>query len=348
MYDRYIYIYIYIYIHTYIYIYIYQEAKGRRNLEERSESLEQELLSVQIALEDTQKTLRKTTIQSSEKETEVRDKQREITGLQVEINAKQEEIERMRRDDSSLGGSLEAERRGRQRQLAELQGKDRELMLLKSELEAQQASHSKLQDQMSSVKERLNETVVELEEKEEQLRVTKAHNLRLNVTLEQLERGSEADNKDRQVLENRVGVAEGLNTTISKLKAQLSEAESSERFSKEQMKLLSDSKIELEARYAQTLRDNESSRKVYVYIYTYNLIFLYVCIYLCLCVYVYIYVYIYIYKHVYIYRSSTRQRLDAVKNSRKGLCWWLREWSSSRPFINLGRELRLSMLYDCK
>lgn len=244
-----------------------EEAKGRRNLEERSESQEQELLSVQNALEDTQKTLRKTTIQSSEKETEMREKQREITGLQIEIIAKQEEIERMRRDDSSLGGSLEAERRGRQKQLAELQGKDRELMLLKSDLEAQLASHSKLQDQMSSVKERLNETVVELEEKEEQLRVTKAHNLRLNVTLEQLERGSEADNKDRQILENRVGVAEGLNTTIIKLKAQLSDAESSERFSKEQMKLLSDSKIELEARYAQTLRDNESSRKVHFYIY---------------------------------------------------------------------------------
>jgi predicted RNase H-like nuclease (RuvC/YqgF family) len=84
-----------------------EEAKGRRNLEERSESQEQELLSAQNTLEDTQKALRKASIQSSEKETEMREKQREITGLQMEINTKQEEIERLRRDDSSLGKCFE-------------------------------------------------------------------------------------------------------------------------------------------------------------------------------------------------------------------------------------------------
>lgn len=53
------------------------------------------------------------------------------------------------------------------------------------------------------MKEHLKDATEEAEEKGEQLRIVKAHNLRLNVTLEQLERGSEADNRDRITLEKR-------------------------------------------------------------------------------------------------------------------------------------------------
>jgi hypothetical protein len=50
---------------------------------------------------------------------------------------------------------------------------------------------------------RLQESIQEAEDKGEQLRIVRAHNLKLNVTLEQLERGSEADNRDRLTLERR-------------------------------------------------------------------------------------------------------------------------------------------------
>ena len=75
--------------------------------------------------------------------------------------------------------------------------------MYRSELEGQKMSNAKTQDQVSELKHRLDSTVEELEEKGEQLRVVKAHNLKLNVTLEQLERGSEVDTMSRLTLEKR-------------------------------------------------------------------------------------------------------------------------------------------------
>ena len=73
----------------------------------------------------------------------------------------------------------------------------------RSELESQKSTNTKTLDQLNSIRERLTEATVEAEEKGEQLRILKGHNLKLNVTLEQLERGSEADSRDRVTLEKR-------------------------------------------------------------------------------------------------------------------------------------------------
>jgi septal ring factor EnvC (AmiA/AmiB activator) len=56
---------------------------------------------------------------------------KEITELRYDSDRKDEEIERLRKEDSSLGGSLEIERRSRQKQLAELHARDGELMLMR-------------------------------------------------------------------------------------------------------------------------------------------------------------------------------------------------------------------------
>ena len=73
----------------------------------------------------------------------------------------------------------------------------------RSELENQKNINAKTSDQLSDMKLRLQESHQEAEDKGEQLRIVRAHNLKLNVTLEQLERGSEADNRDRLTLERR-------------------------------------------------------------------------------------------------------------------------------------------------
>ena len=70
-------------------------------------------------------------------------------------------------------------------------------------MESQKSTNTKTLDQLNSIRERLTEATVEAEEKGEQLRILKGHNLKLNVTLEQLERGSEADSRDRVTLEKR-------------------------------------------------------------------------------------------------------------------------------------------------
>jgi hypothetical protein len=62
---------------------------------------------------------------------QLREKMKEITELRYDSDRKDEEIERLRKEDSSLGGSLEIERRSRQKQLAELHARDGELMLMR-------------------------------------------------------------------------------------------------------------------------------------------------------------------------------------------------------------------------
>ena len=70
-------------------------------------------------------------------------------------------------------------------------------------MESQKNINAKTLDQLSDMKIRAQEAQQEVEDKGEQLRIVRAHNLKLNVTLEQLERGSEADNRDRMTLEKR-------------------------------------------------------------------------------------------------------------------------------------------------
>ena len=239
-----------------------EDAKIRRSTEEKLLTQEQDIAANQAAAEDVQKQLRKALSQSSEREVEIREKMKEITELRYDSDRKDEEIEKLRKEDSSLGGTLEIERRSRQKQLAELHARDGELMFLRSELEGQKNGNTKTLNLLSEVKARLQEASEEVEEKGEQLRVVKAHNLKLNVTLEQLERGSEADNRDRVTLEKRVVSTDSMNSVISALKSQLGEAEDTTRGLREQLKGLVESKIELEARHTQALKDIESNRKV--------------------------------------------------------------------------------------
>ena len=239
-----------------------EDAKIRRNTEEKLLAQEQDISANQAAAEDVQKQLRRALAQSSERETEIREKMKEITELRYDGERKDEEIEKLRKEDSSLGGTLEIERRSRQKQLAELHARDGELMFLRSELEGQKDGNAKSVTLLSELKARLQEATDELEEKGEQLRVVKAHNLKLNVTLEQLERGSEADTRDRVTLEKRVVSSDNMNNVISGLKSKLGESEDTTRGLREQLKGLAESKQELEARHTQTLRDIESNRKV--------------------------------------------------------------------------------------
>ena len=239
-----------------------EDAKIRRNTEEKLITQEQDIAANQAAAEDVQKQLRKALSQSSEREMEIREKMKEITELRYDSDRKDEEIEKLRKEDSSLGGTLEIERRSRQKQLAELHARDGELMFLRSELEGQKNGNTKTLNLLSELKARLQEASEEVEEKGEQLRVVKAHNLKLNVTLEQLERGSEADNRDRVTLEKRVVSTDSMNSVISGLKSQLGAAEDTTRGLREQLRGLVESKIELEARHTQALKDIESNRKV--------------------------------------------------------------------------------------
>ena len=113
----------------------------------------------------------------------------------------------------------------------------------RSELEAQKALNIKSADHLHVAKDRLTEATAEIEEKGEQLRVLKAHNLKLNVTLEQLERGSEVDRGDRLTLEKRVVDTDSMNSIINSLKCQLVDVEASNRAGKEQLRIISENKV---------------------------------------------------------------------------------------------------------
>lgn len=58
---------------------------------------------------------------------------KEITELRFDNEGKDEEIEKLRKEDSTLGGTLEIERRSRQKQLAELHTRDGEILFLRWE-----------------------------------------------------------------------------------------------------------------------------------------------------------------------------------------------------------------------
>ena len=75
------------------------------------------------------------------------------------------------------------------------------------------------------------------------MRLLKGHNLKLNVTLEQLERGSEVDRGDRLTLERRVVDTDSMHSIINSLKCQLVDSESSNRASKEQLRIIAENKV---------------------------------------------------------------------------------------------------------
>ena len=67
--------------------------------------------------------------------------------------------------------------------------------------------------------------------------------MKLNVTLEQLERGSEVDRGDRLTLERRVVDTDSMHSIINSLKCQLVDSESSNRASKEQLRIIAENKV---------------------------------------------------------------------------------------------------------
>ena len=107
------------------------KCQARRIIEDKVTTQEEELLIAQNATEEIQRSLRKSLLQTTEKETELKEKNTEIVELRNEIDKKDNEIEKLHREDTSLGGSLEIERRNRQKQLSELTAKEGELRLLK-------------------------------------------------------------------------------------------------------------------------------------------------------------------------------------------------------------------------
>ena len=84
------------------------------------------------------------------------------------------------------------------------QAKGGELLALRGELEAHKAAHAKASEQLAATRQRLQEATAELEGHTEQLRLAKASNLKLHVTLEQLGRGAEAEAAERHALERRL------------------------------------------------------------------------------------------------------------------------------------------------
>lgn len=62
---------------------------------------------------------------------QLRERTKEVTELRYDNEQKNNEIEKLRREDSSLGGTLDLERRNRQKQFSEMQLKEGEIRSLK-------------------------------------------------------------------------------------------------------------------------------------------------------------------------------------------------------------------------
>jgi len=141
------------------------------------------------------------------------------------------------------------------------QAKGGELLALRGELEAHKAAHAKASEQLAATRQRLQEATAELEGHTEQLRLAKASNLKLNVTLEQLERGAEAEAAERHALERRLEEAEAQRAVAAQLRAQLQQAQDALSAGKAALREDQEGKQDVEGRLARTARDLDASRR---------------------------------------------------------------------------------------
>jgi chromosome segregation ATPase len=238
-----------------------EEAKSKRNMEEKQSSQEQELLTLQSTLEDTQRLLRRAQQQNGEKDTEINERNHAIESLQVELARRQDDIDKLRREDNTMGNALEIERRARQKQLSELQARDGDILRMRSELENTRSANGKLLEQLSAAKERVQDLVNEVEAKAEQLRVVNASNTKLSAALQSLEKGSEDELRNRELLEKRLVEAEEMRATIAKLKTHLMETTASLKSTQDQLAGSNELNQDLEGQLDRLVQDYESNKR---------------------------------------------------------------------------------------
>ena len=238
-----------------------EEGKLRRALEERCDGLAKEAAALRAAADDAAAQARRAQQAGADKDLQLKERARELADAQAELSRRGEELERLRQEDTSLGGTLEVERRARQKASQDAQAKDGELLAVRGELEAHKAAHAKAAEQLQATRQRLQEATVELEGHTEQLRLAKASNLKLNVTLEQLERGAEAEAAERHALERRLEEAEAQRAVAAQLRAQLQQAQDALSAGKVALREDQEGKQDVEGKLVRTARDLDGSRR---------------------------------------------------------------------------------------
>ena len=92
-----------------------EEGKLRRVLEERGEGLTKETATLRAAADAAAAEARRAAQAGADKDLQLKERARELADAQAELARRGDELERLRQEDTSLGGTLEVERRARQK-----------------------------------------------------------------------------------------------------------------------------------------------------------------------------------------------------------------------------------------
>jgi chromosome segregation ATPase len=230
-------------------------------LQSQHDALALDFLAAQGNTEEVHRQLKRALSGASDRENELREKVRENSEAHQEIQRLKEEVSHLKRESSSLGDSLETERRGQHKQLTDLQSRDADLAKFQREVESRENTINKLHEQVASVKEQLREAQAESDLRAEQLRNAKANSDRVLSTIEQLERSAENDKRERVNCERKLLEAENTNTTVSRLKSRVHELESGLSVAHEESRALSHAKSAADDQHQRHVQELESSKK---------------------------------------------------------------------------------------
>jgi chromosome segregation ATPase len=219
-----------------------EECRTRRMLEEKLESLEQDVVASNAANDSLQDQLKRVMHSASEKSHECREKIKEIGELQSNLLRKQEDIEKLRRELQGSQISHDDEKKHRLKLLSDIQLKDSELARVSVELDGAKSALARTSDQLTNTRDRMAEVVAELEQRNEQLKITKANNTRISSSLEVLEKGVDRDRTDRGILEQKLLDSESYAVASMRLKNQVSDLESSLHTTRDMLRHVSETK----------------------------------------------------------------------------------------------------------
>ena len=238
-----------------------EETRSRRTLEGQQEALSQEVGSMQAALDEAQQQLKDASRNVSQREGELRAKNKEVEELQHELQRLKGDFHRAKLDDSNKVGLLEDEKRSRESLLDELRAKETHAARLRADLESRAGTISRLQEQVRLLEAQVADARAEAEQRSEQVRVAKANSEKLLGTIEQLERGGEADRADREEAERRLAQAEVQVASLTRTQARNAELERQlERVKAENKQSLHD-KLLLDERQHSLSKELDASRK---------------------------------------------------------------------------------------
>ena len=218
------------------------ESRSRRALEEKSDSLEQDLSAAGITIESVQDQLRRAIQNASEKSHEIREKTKEIAELQSNLIRKQEDVDKHKRESATIQTMIDDEKKARSRLAAEVQLKDSELSRFRLENDNLSSTISRLTEQLTLTSERLTEVSAENDQRGEQIRIIKGNNSRLSASLNLLEQGLDRDRTDRGALEQRLLDVESSTSANLRLKTHVSELEATLSEVKETLRQVQETK----------------------------------------------------------------------------------------------------------